>query len=313
MGRNQPSYSQTYHSNGKLLLAGEYLVLHGALALAAPLNRGQSLQVQDNPAGGLQWEAFHPNGHWFSAAFDDHLNITRTDAPEVANNLKNILHKALEIKVQNPDILSGFKVGTTLEFDPAWGWGSSSTLISNLAMWLKIDPYQLLERTFGGSGYDIACAKATSPLFYRRQQGKTPEVRPAPFAPSFEDQLWVVYLNKKQISSKAIESHQKEIKHKATYTENISRIAEEMTRASSPDTFMNLMNEHENLISRYTGLPKASDLWFPDFPGAVKSLGAWGGDFILALSHWPEEATKQYFQTKGHQVLFKFTDIKSKQ
>ena len=29
-------------------------------------------------------------------------------------------------------------------------------------------------------------------------------------------------------------------------------------------------------------MPRAQDLYFPDFKGVIKSLGAWGGDFVLA-------------------------------
>ena len=42
---------------------------------------------------------------------------------------------------------------------------TSSTLIANLAKWSNVDPYILLSETFGGSGYDIACASAKKALF----------------------------------------------------------------------------------------------------------------------------------------------------
>ncbi|MEQ3661167.1 MAG: GHMP kinase, partial [Flavobacterium sp.] len=37
---------QTYYSNGKLLLTGEYVVLDGAKALAVPTKFGQSLSIE---------------------------------------------------------------------------------------------------------------------------------------------------------------------------------------------------------------------------------------------------------------------------
>ena len=36
---------QTFYSNGKLLLTGEYLVLNGAVALAIPTKFGQTLTI----------------------------------------------------------------------------------------------------------------------------------------------------------------------------------------------------------------------------------------------------------------------------
>ena len=58
-------------------------------------------------------------------------------------------------------------VTSELTFDKDWGLGSSSTLISNLSQLARIDPYELNNRVFNGSGYDIACAKSESPLLYR--------------------------------------------------------------------------------------------------------------------------------------------------
>ena len=39
--------TQTFYSNGKLLITGEYVVLDGAKALALPTKFGQSLLVKD--------------------------------------------------------------------------------------------------------------------------------------------------------------------------------------------------------------------------------------------------------------------------
>ena len=42
---------QTFYSNGKLLLTGEYLVIDGAKALAIPTQKGQSLSVKETEEG----------------------------------------------------------------------------------------------------------------------------------------------------------------------------------------------------------------------------------------------------------------------
>jgi hypothetical protein len=48
---------------------------------------------------------------------------------------------------------------------------------------------------------------------------------------------------------------------------------------------------------------------FSDFPGVVKSLGAWGGDFLLILSEMPKNEISSYFAKKGYQMLFSYGEI----
>ena len=45
---------------------------------------------------------------------------------------------------------------------------------------------------------------------------------------------------------------------------------------------------------------------FPDYPGTVKSLGAWGGDFFLAVG--PRNSLK-YFNDKGFKIGFTFEEF----
>ena len=59
----------------------------------------------------------------------------------VAKKLKALLNLA---KKENPNfLLEGGEVKTFLEFNKNWGLGSSSTLISNIASWAKVNPYHL--------------------------------------------------------------------------------------------------------------------------------------------------------------------------
>jgi hypothetical protein len=52
----------------------------------------------------------------------------------------------------------GYNITTHLNFPKKMGTGNS-LLINNIAQWLQIDAFTLLNNSFGGSGYDIACAK----------------------------------------------------------------------------------------------------------------------------------------------------------
>jgi len=45
---------------------------------------------------------------------------------------------------------------------------------------------------------------------------------------------------------------------------------------------------------------------FPDFNGTVKSLGAWGGDFVLVVS---EKNPETYFQERGYDTIIPYNDM----
>ena len=298
-------------ANGKFLLTGEYLVLKGALALALPLKFGQSLEVEtlDFDEKHLQWEAFRPEGKWFSVTLNrDNLVNISTDDPDKALRLSQILQS---VKQLNPKAFEGNDLSftTRLDFNPNWGLGSSSTLISNLARWANVNPYQLLKLTFGGSGYDIACATAEQPIYYQLVDGE-PIVDTIDFKPLFADHLFFIYQGQKQSSSKEIKAFlakanpvdlQKDI-------EAVSEISRAVPKCESLDEFALLMQCHERIIARCIGQEPVQK-HFPDFEGVLKSLGAWGGDFILAATEWSETQVIEYFKGKGLEVILGYNDI----
>ena len=299
---------QKYYTHGKFLLTGEYLVLKGALALALPLKLGQSLTIETVCTPSLQWNAYKHNGPWFSVTMNtENLEIINSDDQPKAEKLSEIL-KA--VKQLNP---AAFKDGlcfeTRLDFDPNWGLGSSSTLIANLARWANVNPYELLKLTFGGSGYDIACATAEQPIYYQLIDNQ-PNVEIIDFNPSFAEHLFFIYQGQKQSSSKEIKAFlaksnpidlQKDI-------EAVSEISRAVPKCQSLEEFAMLMQCHERIISRCIGQEPVQKR-FPDFEGVLKSLGAWGGDFILAATRWGENQVKEYFKGKGLEVVFGYKEI----
>lgn len=301
--------AQQFYSNGKLLLTGEYVVLDGAKALALPTKPGQSLTVQYNDSGKLIWESLDENNNpWFSeaftlsAVFDDGINTTNS----ITFRLICILKAAKKL---NPEFLTncnGVKVTTKLTFPRLWGLGTSSTLIHNVSLWANVNPYKLLQETFKGSGYDIACAKHNTPILYSLQNGN-PTITPINFKPQFSNQLFFVYLNKKQSSKDAI-AHYKTIQSddKKELIKQISALTNTIATTSSINTFKEAINEHENILASYLKLEKVKDLFFSDYPGSIKSLGAWGGDFVLATGN---EFTPMYFAKKGFDVVIPFNEL----
>lgn len=306
-----------FNANGKFLLTGEYLVLKGASALALPLKLGQSFEVSlaDTDTHRLHWIARQPEGPWFSALFDtDTLRPISTDDLNKAEKLASILKAVRQLK---PTAFYGgdLRFHTRLDFNPEWGLGSSSTLIANLARWAKVDPYELLKLTFGGSGYDIACATAEGPIYYQiktevPEPVEGPTVKPIDFHPSFADHLFFIYQGQKQSSSKEVKAFlekanpvdlQKDI-------DSISWISHAVPQCQSLDEFGMLMQCHERIISRCIGQEPVQKR-FPDFEGVLKSLGAWGGDFILAATEWDENQVKAYFKEKGLEVVFGYKEM----
>ncbi len=186
--------TQSWRSNGKLLLTGEYLVMEGAKALALPINLGQSLTVNHNDSDCLIWNAHKPGGSWFTATLKiPSLDVQSTSDVKLSNKLRDILLNARSLSESNFLKGGGVEVETNLEFNPEYGFGTSSTLISNIANWLNINPYDLLSTTFGGSGYDIACARSNSPIIFQRKENEI-QVADADFNVGFNVGLYFVYL-----------------------------------------------------------------------------------------------------------------------
>ena len=306
-----------YQAHGKFLLTGEYLVLKGALALALPLKLGQSLQVTlaDTDTHRLHWMASKPDKPWFSALFDsDTLEPVTSDDPAKAEKLASILKAVRQLK---PTAFYGgdIRFHTHLDFDPEWGLGSSSTLIANLARWAEVDPYELLKLTFGGSGYDLACATAEQPIYYQiktevPEPVEGPTVKPIDYNPPFAEHLYFVYQGQKQSSFKEVKAFlekanpvdlQKDI-------DSISWISHAIPQCQTLDDFGLLMQCHERIIARCIGQEPVQKR-FPDFEGVMKSLGAWGGDFFLAATEWDDNQVKAYFKEKGLEVIFRYKEL----
>ncbi|MCU4166495.1 GYDIA family GHMP kinase [Carboxylicivirga caseinilyticus] len=298
---------QIFHANGKLLLTAEYLVLKGAKALALSLNKGQKLTVH-NQESGLSWKAFNPEGLWFEANFDDDLNLMNDNQSSEALRLRDILNQVCKINNSTRDLLKGKSITTELEFNNNWGWGSSSTLIALLSKWLKTDPYLLLKHTFGGSGYDIACALNNQAIIYQTIKNQT-TVEKVDFDPEFKEHIFFIYSGQKQNSNQEVKRFTKDSTVSDLVIEEINEITDLMTSTQSLSEFGRLMHKHEDIISHFVQFKPLNIEHFSDFKGYTKSLGAWGGDFFMAVTECNEEYLRNYFQQKGLKTIFSYKQI----
>nr|WP_299170362.1 GYDIA family GHMP kinase [uncultured Allomuricauda sp.] len=298
---------KTFYSNGKLLLSGEYAILDGAVGLAIPTRYGQSLEKKDTSSGMLEWKSIDEKGAtWFEATYGfENLKEHSTSDKSISATLKQLLAEAKALNSNFLNASSGLKIETKLSFPRNWGLGTSSTLIHNIAQWAQIDAYQLLWNAFGGSGYDIACAQHDSPILYQLID-KTPNVEKIPFDPSFKDSLFFVYLNQKKSSKEAIASYRNQNFDKKKLISKVSSITKKMVAASTLIEFESLLREHEQTISEVLDLPTIKTAHFSDYAGAVKSLGGWGGDFILVTGN---EKTPEYFKSKGFDTIISYREM----
>ncbi len=301
--------SQEFNSNGKLLLSGEYAVLEGAIALSIPTKYGQRLRVEKANEPHIIWKSFDNNNScWFETEFFfDQKTFLKNKDPEnkISNKLIEILQAAKKL---NPNFLSdtkGYTITTHLDFPRDWGLGTSSTLINNIANWANVNAHQLLKDSFGGSGYDIASASNDTPILYQLSNSQ-PIIKPTSLDWNFTSSLYFIHLNKKQNSNLAIQSFRSNKKPLEAMIEHISLLSHEMVSCTSLSQFESLLQKHEASISEIIQQKTIKEQLFNDYQGAIKSLGAWGGDFILATGNLED---MDYFRNKGYTTIIPFNKM----
>ncbi len=299
--------STTFYSNGKLFISGEYLVLDGADAFALPTKFGQNLVVEDGENQIIEWKSYdYDNKLWFETtiSFEEVINNVVSEVETVKTTLINILHEAYVLNPQFIQKSKGYKVTTNLTFPRNWGLGTSSTLINNIAQWTNINAFTLLRNSFGGSGYDIACAQNNTPILYRIENNF---VEPVAFNPDFTTNIFFVYLNKKQNSKTAIHAYNKHKQQNLAKSviEN-NKITHAILNAKSLKEFAHAVEKHEIHLSNIMEIKTIKEIAFPDFKGTVKSLGAWGGDFVMVIS---KENPREYFASKGYDTILTYDEM----
>ncbi len=302
--------AKKYFAHGKLLLTSEYFVLDGAKAVALPCKLGQTLVVTKNNADCISWKAQdHQQNTWFEAKiYPHHLYSQYETSDEVLTKVVELLRA---IKKQHPAFIgNNFNCNLTfqLEFPRQWGLGTSSTFISLISQWSNTNPYQLLDATFGGSGYDLACAQSETAITYQLNGG-IPTIEQISFHPPFSDYLYFVYLEKKQNSRSGIQLYKSKGIPDHKTLEAINLMSEHILRAKDLQTFEHLLRQHEQFISAYLGIETIQHQLFSDYFGVVKSLGAWGGDFVLVTSNQPAEQAQSYFAEKGFSTFIPFAQL----
>lgn len=288
------------------MLTSEYFAMDGALVLAVPTRLGQefSFQERDDQRSLILWEAYHQNKIWLKTVIDyKNWQVLETNIPSSAEfilkTLKNV--QALSAIQFKSDVT--YHLTTNLQFPSDYGLGSSSTLMNNLAQWAQIDPFYLNKISLGGSGYDIAVAKEKSAVLFQ----SVPEIKyeKVNFDPSFKNELIFIHLNQKQDSREGISFYKSKTKSQKLVDE-FSDLTRNILLCNELEKFSDLMLIHEQKISNFLEITTVKEKFFSDSPVFVKSLGAWGGDFVMSSKF---DGFKDYFWGKGFYTIFEYNEI----
>lgn len=294
-------------SNAKIILMGEYAVMHGADAICLPLKTGQKLRVEDFDEGVIGWKWTYGNevlaDLQIDAASLQPLRVNKGNSQWVSDLVRII-------RLQNPGFVRNGGHSFIFEnlFPPQWGLGSSSATISSISRWAHVNAFMVNQKLMGGSGADIASTTASRWFLYRKKL-PTPPVWDIPFNYLFPDNTWFVYSGKKEPTAQHLNTLDPidENQHSVSWMQVNHFIYRFLAASTLPEVFK-LVYEHELLIAdRIRKEPIGNQ--FADFPGKIKSLGAWGGDFFLALSQQPEAWVKDYFYQKGYSTIFKWNEF----
>ena len=244
----------------------------------------------------LHWFAYDMDGNeWFKAQISlmDFSPVKTTD-DEKALYLQKLLKGAVRLNSEFLSKWNGFDVKTYLEFPKDWGLGSSSTLIYLVAQWADVNPLLLHFQVSEGSGYDAASAGADLPITYQMIDD-TINYTEIEFRPVFGEHLYFVSLNQKQSSPDAVKHYLKNTKGRKSLAKEQTEITQAILKCNSLNKFIDLIDRHEQLVSDHVGLERVKDKYFSDFDGGIKSLGAWGGDFVLVACKGGLTSMKTYF------------------
>lgn len=293
-------------SPGKLLLTSEYFVLDGALALAVPTKPGQEFFFEELTDGlsEVYWEALHQGKPWLQARINYKTwTVIDTNLPQGTDFVLQLLQAVQQYSVIKFQDSTSYRLKTNLQFPSDYGLGSSSTLLNNICRWADCDAFLLNEILLHGSGYDIAVAGEGKTILFQNAPVRT--VNAVHYSPPFKEELIFVHINKKQNSRAGIELYRGK-KKSPDLIDRFSKLTEDIFRSTALSEFVNHMELHENLVSEFLGLPKVKESSFSDYDGMIKSLGAWGGDFVMVSKHGNYHS---YFTERGYTHLFEWDEL----
>src|SRR5690606_8396775 len=121
----------------------------------------------------------------------------------------------------------------------------------------------------------------------------------------FTNQIFFGYLNKRMSTRQGIEQYGRN-RLRSTDLQRISDISGACVFADKLEDFESLLMEHELILSKTLSKKTVKEDLSPDYPNTLKSMGAWGGDFILATGN---KENQDYFLQKGYPVVISYNNM----
>ena len=271
------------------MLAGEYLALHGLETFAFPIKYGQKLTLWQSAKEGalLKWKSKNYEGKtWFTCEIETKNVLEKvTDNATVSGRICELIQLAKQL---NPrfELNGTYMIETQLEFDQSFGLGSSSTLVSLIAQWARVDVMQLQHKVFGGSGYDAAVCSIQKPLVYWKNEMGT-----ANWALwEMNDEMssdWLLCFPRKKVNSRSsldqVKENLQKVVNDSVMMTQLDTILQQVKVADTTEALELSLEIWQAFISKCLGLSTAyTDLGIKKVNGGLcKYLGAWGGDIIL--------------------------------
>ncbi|MDV2447795.1 30S ribosomal protein S6 [Elizabethkingia anophelis] len=281
--------------------------MDGAKALAIPTKPGQDLSAEkiDDHRSLIHWETYREGKLWLKTCIDyKNLFVTETNIANASAFILKIFSTLKDMGSESLEADYSYILKSNVQFPENFGLGSSSTLMNNIANWGNVDAFALNDIALGGSGYDIAVAKAGAPIIYTRNGGNK-TVETVNYSPSFKDQLLFVHLNKKQDSREGITMY-KQMEKSQDLIHYFSELTDEILISKNLENFSLIMEDHEKTMSNFLKIPTVKEKYFKNAPSFFKSLGAWGGDFILTTKFCDYE---NYFLHNGFPNFFSYDEL----
>ena len=124
----------------------------------------------------------------------------------------------------------------------------------------------------------------------------------------FLNKIYFLYSGKKKNSREGISTYRSKSLN-PVYISEISQLTERVLTVESFSDFCALVETHEKITGNQLGLIPIQEEYFTDFQGVVKSLDAWGGDFLMILTELPKSDIISYFKKKGFSTLFSYNEL----
>ena len=299
--------SYHYHSNGNLLLTGEYLISDGAEAIALPLRKGHTLAVKPIHGKKIIWESVYNQKTETKVIFrSDDFQIIQTDNENSANFIQQVLRKAMD-HLPSLNQLPGYHIKAFHDYPAFLEFGCESAMIANIADWFNINPFRFSRDISPGLESQIACAKNHKPILFKATN-KFPDYQEINLNFPFAEHLHFIYTgNKDDSSDRTKQLHNYPYFHEILI--KISEINNQIIQSSSLEAFEKALLNHDKLLSEVLNEKRLQEKAFRNFPGIVKPLNDWSGKFVLASWKGKNNELREYFGSYNIQTIFSWEEL----